>query len=129
MARTRSRNTCAWGRSAYQLLHFALQGQDVHVQFPGPIVQGIPGESALHRPEARPQGFQGRGGTHTVSLAETQRQVFQPEMVIEMQIQERAVHVQEHALDDGQIRKLLRALLHGRYHILPHRNIRSGPRP
>src|SRR5579859_5158849 len=106
------------GQHLDQVLHLPLQGHDVHVQLPGPVLQGIPGERALHSPETRHERLQGGLGRQAVALAEAQRQVLQPEMVVEMQVQERAVHVQENRMDAGEFRLFLRARGHAGYHIL-----------
>src|SRR5690606_38040289 len=71
------------------------------VQFAGPEVQAIPAQLALMRVEQRAQLQLGHGEAGAVQFGIALGQKFEPEVIIEMQVQQGAVHVQQDSIDSG----------------------------
>ena len=78
-----------------------LQFQLTHrqLQFGAPEIQAIPLQLAGMAFKQWLQFHLGHGPAHTVQFGVTLGQVFQPEMVVEVQVQQRAVHIEQNGVD------------------------------
>ena len=87
------------GQESHVLAHFAFQLGDVERQLAAPEVDAVPVERPLlgdeARLECRASGLQRQLVTLGVALG----QHFQPEIVVEAQIEQRAVHVEQDGVD------------------------------
>ena len=79
--------------------HFALQLRDVQRQLATPEVDAVPVERALLGDEARRERRAGCLQRQRVTLGVALGHDFQPEIVIEAQVEQRAVHVEQHGVD------------------------------
>ena len=77
----------------------ALQLRDVERQFAAPEVDAIPVESALLGDETRRERRASRLQRQLVAPRIALGQHFQPEIVVEAQIEQRAVHVEQDGVD------------------------------
>ena len=95
-----------------QMRDFALEGHDIQRQFPGPVIQAIPGQRAFHRPGTGRHLGASLVERHLVALGVARRHQFPPELVVEPQIQQGAVHVEQDGANQrpGQPRGHGRAL-------------------
>jgi len=82
-----------------QMCDLALERDDIQFELGAPVVKAVPRQRAFGSPE--PAGDVGAGLLlgQAVALAETPRQVLLPEVRVEVEIEQRAVHVQHHLFD------------------------------
>ncbi|MCY1558575.1 hypothetical protein D9M68_955230 [compost metagenome] len=79
--------------------HLALEFTDRQVQLAAPEVRAVPVELAGMRMEQRQQLGIGQRAADAVQLGIALRQVLQPEVVVEVQVEQGAVHVQQDSVD------------------------------
>ena len=79
-----------------QVRRFLFEGGNVDVEFPGPVIQAVPVQASFAAAENGVED--GLGGHHvqTAALGVTPRYHFLPEVIVEMQVQQGAVHIQQH---------------------------------
>ncbi|MCY1441818.1 hypothetical protein D9M71_581550 [compost metagenome] len=85
----------------YQMRGFQFQVAHRQFQFGAPEVQAVPLQLAGIALEQRLQFHLGHGPADPVQFGVTLGQVLHPEVVVEMQVQQRAVHVQQNGIDVG----------------------------
>ena len=82
-----------------QVVHLLLELRDVEAELARPVVHTVPVERALGFFVARHQlGLRGLEGER-VFLGVAPRHVLQPEVVVVVQVEQRAVHVEQHGVD------------------------------
>ncbi len=84
-----------------QVRHLVLEFADRQVQFPAPEIQAVPVELAGVFAEQRLEHGVGFGATEAIAFGIALGQVFQPEVVVEVQVEQGAVHVEQHGVDGG----------------------------
>ncbi|MNI68923.1 hypothetical protein D3C73_1246460 [compost metagenome] len=82
-----------------QMSGFQFQLAHRQLQFGTPEIQAVPLQLAGIAFKQRLQFHIGHGPTHSVPFGIALWQVLQPEMVVEVQVQQRAVHVQQNGID------------------------------
>ncbi|MNI49893.1 hypothetical protein D3C73_1045310 [compost metagenome] len=82
-----------------QVCSFQFQFAHRQFQLGAPEVQAIPLQLPGIAFEQRLQLHFGHGPTHAVQVGVTLGQVLEPEVVVEVQVQQRAVHVQQNGVD------------------------------
>jgi len=82
-----------------EMVHFSLEHGDVQAQLCRPVVHAVPVDGALGVAEAGKQLRAGRFEAEAVLLRVAAGHVFPPEMVVEVEIQQGAVHVEEDDID------------------------------
>jgi hypothetical protein len=82
-----------------QVFDLLFQQRDVEVELLAPVVDAVPGHRALDRAGALGKHGTRVGERQRVTLGVTPRHVLEPEVVVEMQIEQRAVHVQQQRAD------------------------------
>lgn len=87
------------GAKLDEVLDLSLQRHDVDVKMPGPVIGAVP----IHRALSLTQGGLNMGGGQflfqTVNIPVSYGQVVYPEMVVETQVQQSAIHVQKQGVD------------------------------
>ena len=73
-----------------------LEGRDIQFQFPGPEIDVRPVEGAFLAPVAGEDQVPGQGQVHGLPPGVLFRHQGFPEIIVEVFVQEGAVHVQEH---------------------------------
>lgn len=90
----------AWG---YAVTYLVLECDDIETEAGRPEVQAVPVQRALVASEFVHQlGFR-VVDAKIPGLCEPLRQVFQPEMVVKVEIEQGAVHVEQHGVDAGPV--------------------------
>ena len=84
-----------------QVCHFALEFAHRKVQLTAPEVRAVPVELAGMLVEQRQQLVIGLLAADAVQLGVALGQMFEPEVVVEMQVEQGAVHVEQHGVDGG----------------------------
>ncbi|MNP19430.1 hypothetical protein D3C76_1119560 [compost metagenome] len=84
-----------------QVRHLALEVAHRQLQLAAPEVQAVPAELAGMVAEQRFQLGVGQSAADAVVLGVALRQVLQPEVVVEMQVEQGAVHVEQDGIDLG----------------------------
>jgi hypothetical protein len=79
--------------------HLVFEGWNIEPQFIAPVIDAIPLERAPPGIEARLQRRQRRSQVQSARLAPQSRHRFEPEQVVEAQVEHRAVHVEAHGVD------------------------------
>jgi hypothetical protein len=79
----------------------ALQCGDVEPEFAAPVVGAVPGERARAGIEARLEQRARRDCIEPASGAPGLRHQHLPEMIVEIEIEQRAVQVEQHVVDVG----------------------------
>ena len=82
-----------------QVLNFAFQGNDVEFELGGPVIGAIPVQAVLFALEALMQGAAAGLGFDLVQLRETLGQMVLPEVVVEVEVEQGAVHIEENGVD------------------------------
>ncbi|MNL42763.1 hypothetical protein D3C87_1652410 [compost metagenome] len=82
-----------------QMSGFQFQVAHRQFQLGAPEIQAVPLQLAGIAFEQWLQLHLGHGPAHAVQVRITLGQMFQPEMVIEMQVQQRAIHIQQNGVD------------------------------
>ncbi len=89
------------GSEGDQLGYLTLHLADRQVQFACPVVQAIPGELADVFVEQRRELQFGHGAADAVQFGIALRQQLEPEVIVEVKIQQGAVHVEQDGIDVG----------------------------
>jgi hypothetical protein len=76
-----------------------LQRFHVETELAAPMVEAVPVECPLDRVEAPRQPVARLGGSATFELCVARRHELEPEVIVEGEIEQRAVHVDEHRVD------------------------------
>ncbi|MNF95434.1 hypothetical protein D3C84_781860 [compost metagenome] len=84
-----------------QVGHLALEVADRQLEFAAPEIRAVPVELAGVLMEQRQQLGIGQCAADTVVLGIALRQVLHPEVIIEVQVEQGAVHVEQHGVDLG----------------------------
>jgi hypothetical protein len=82
-----------------QVLHLGLQQRDVEPELAAPVVDAIPVQRALDAPVAGQQRLPGVAVADAQLLGVAFRHVLQPEVVVVVEIEQGAVHIQKDAVD------------------------------
>lgn len=91
-----------------------LQQGEVKIQLTAPEIHAVPVELSLLAAKACNQVVAGSVGIHAVFLAIDDRYMVQPEMVVEIEVEQRTIHIQQ----DGVYTLPVNQLLHGDHHIV-----------
>ena len=86
-----------------QMLDLTLEQYQIQPQLTAPVVDAIPFERSRDVAIAGQQLGTGRLERQAARLAIAARDVFEPEMVVEVQIEQGAVHVEEDGVDPGPV--------------------------
>ena len=81
------------------MLDFTLERGDIHAQLLRPVIEAVPLERALAAVEGVAQQRRGFLLADPLPGRIQPGQVIHPEVVIKMQVQQGAVHVQQHGVD------------------------------
>ena len=81
-----------------QVVHLLLENRDVEAELVGPVVEVGPVEGIFLGAEQPVEPLLGTVEGDGVFLRIALGHVLEPEMVVEMPVQERAVHVQQHGV-------------------------------
>ena len=84
----------------------ALHRQDVERERAAPVVDAVPVERAGRRLEDRPHEAARLLDRDAAALGEAARQVLLPETLVVAEVEQRAVHVEQHGVDGGPFGKL-----------------------
>jgi len=86
-----------------EVVYFLFQQRDIQPQLLTPMVQAIPLHGALGILETPKQLRFGRRDTDSMTLGIAQGHVLAPEVVVEMQVQQGAVHIEKYRADLGPV--------------------------
>ena len=86
-----------------QVVDLLFEHRDVEPELIGPVVEVGPVERVLLGAEHPVQPLLGRLVAHAVLLRVALGHMLEPEMVVEMPVQKRPVHVQKHRVDQVPI--------------------------
>ncbi len=81
----------------------AFDGHDVESKLAAPVIDRVPVERALDRAEFRPEPLERLREIEPIELGVAARNEVEPELIIELEVEERAVHVKEHGIDAGPV--------------------------
>ena len=93
---------------AHLLTNFVFQTRDIDVELMRPIIGAVPVERSMDCREARLQGSPRLLQSQTVAPRKALGDEFQPEIIVKLQVEQRAVHVQQHRIDALPIRTMPR---------------------
>src|SRR5690606_22644741 len=79
--------------------HLELEAGDVHGQRITPVVEAVPVQAAMQPVRQRSEKATRLLQPKAVMARVTLRQVFQPEVIVEMQVKQGAIHVEQHRVD------------------------------
>jgi hypothetical protein len=84
--------------------HRALEHRDVERERAAPVVDAVPVERAVGPVENRPHQAMRLVDRDAAARCEPARQYFLPEQLVESEIEQRAVHVEQHGVDRLPVR-------------------------
>jgi hypothetical protein len=87
------------GQYGDQAGDFRLEAGDVQFQRGAPVIEAVPFDAPFHGPETRNQAFFGLLQRQAVLLGVAQGHEFAPEVIVEIQVEQGAVHVEQHRVD------------------------------
>src|SRR5690606_8714236 len=86
-----------------QVFDLPLQRDDVNGKFGGPIVRAVPAQPVLFAGKASVQVTGAGLGIESVQFGEASRQMVLPEMVVEVEVEPGAVHVEQNGVDSAPV--------------------------
>ena len=89
------------------MIQLAMQGHDVDPHAVGPVMQVGPGQlafhGAVHGHQPGTRLFKGEAVERGIPA----RQLFLEKKIVEMAVEERAVHIEQHIVDSGPIDRVI----------------------
>lgn len=82
-----------------KVLHFAFQQFDIQLQLAPPVVHAVPLDGSLHGAIARCQLLLRRRQVDAAALRIALRHMLQPEVVVEVEVEQRSIHIEKDAVD------------------------------
>src|SRR5690606_14119531 len=86
-------------QEANVLAMLALQGSEIEAEIARPMIEAVPRQLACDRIEARREALARMLDREAVALRVSLRHELEPKEVVEREIEQRAVHVDEHGVD------------------------------